>query len=285
MRTEKEILELIVSIAKNDDRILAVIMVGSRANEEIPKDKYQDFDIAYIVNDVKPFYNNMKWIEENFGKPLIFQLPEDMSPEIFQPIGDGHFTALMIFNDGIRIDLTIDKNYDPDIDKGEPAIILLDKIGLLKLLNIDKNYWYVKPPTPKLFYDCCNEFWWCLNNVVKGIARDELPYAMNMYNCIVRDMLDKMIEWYVGVNYDFSVSTGKNGKYFRKLLPKEIYEKYKKTYSDSEYSNFWDSLYAVNELFHITAEKVAKYLNVEYNQNEEDGMIKYMNMIRNDCIE
>jgi aminoglycoside 6-adenylyltransferase len=104
-----------------------------------------------------------------------------------------------------------------------------------------------------------------------------------MYNKIVKEMLDKMIEWYIGVNHDFSVSTGKNGKYFKKYLTKEIYEKYVKTYSDSDYENLWNSVYAACELYHITAEKVAKYLNVEYNQNEEDGMRKYLNMDKNDC--
>lgn len=39
----------------------------------------------------------------------------------------------------------------------------------------------------------------CLNNVAKGIARDELPYAMEMYNCVVRNDLKDMIYWYIGI--------------------------------------------------------------------------------------
>jgi len=278
MRSEKEMLELIIKIAEEDDRIRAVLMVGSRANDNIPKDIYQDYDIQYFVKDIKPFYNNTEWIISKFGSPIIMQLPETM--ELIQPSGDGHFCWLMIFDDGIRIDLSIE--FTQYIDDGEPVIILLDKDDFYPKLGINYNHWNIKPPSIKYYYDCCNEFWWCLNNVAKGIARDELPYAMNMYNCIVRNMLDKMIEWFIGVNNDFSVSSGKNGKYFKNYLPDNLYKKYKRTYSDSDYNNFWNAIFCACELFNIVAKKVADYLNITYNQNDENGMMKYLNMVKND---
>jgi aminoglycoside 6-adenylyltransferase len=49
MRSEQEMLYLIVSTAANDDRIRAVIMTGSRANPNAPRDCFQDFDIVYIA--------------------------------------------------------------------------------------------------------------------------------------------------------------------------------------------------------------------------------------------
>jgi aminoglycoside 6-adenylyltransferase len=280
MRSVKEMLDLIIKIANDDERIRAVSMEGSRADPDAPKDKYQDYDITYYVNDISPFYNNSEWVEICFGKPLIMQLPENI--ELIPPLGDGHFCWLMIFEDGNRIDLGV--KITPYKDIGEPSVILLDKDGIFPELKPNKKYWDTKPPSEKHFYDCCNEFWWCLNNVAKGIARDELPYAMNMYNCFVREMLDKMIEWYIGVNYNFSVSSGKMGKYFKNYLSETLYEKYKNTYSDSDYNNFWTSIFIACEIFHLIAERVAGYLNVSYNQNEEDGMIKYLNMVKNDCI-
>ena len=277
MRNQKEILDLIIKIAEDDDRIRAVIMDGSRGNDNVPKDMYQDYDIKYFVKDIKPFYNNTAWVIENFGKPIIMQMPETM--ELMPPSGNGHFCWLMIFDDGVRIDLSIE--FEQYIDDGEPVKILLDKDNFLPKLNINKNHWNIKPPKIKYYYDCCNEFWWCLNNVAKGIARDELPYAMYMYNCIVRDMLEKMIEWYIGVNNNFSISTGKHGKYFKNYLSKQLYEKYQKTFSDYEYNNLWIAIYCSCELFSDIAKDVAKYLNIDYNQEEENGMIKYMNMIKN----
>lgn len=280
MRTEKEILDLIINIAKNDERIRAVLMVGSRANPKAPKDKYQDYDITYFVNDICPFYNNNDWIKKHFGEPKIMQLPECM--ELLPPSGDGHFCWLMIFDDGNRIDLSIE--FTPYIDDGEPAIILLDKDGFFpKLDEPSDKHWHIKPPTEKLFFDCCNEFWWCLNNVAKGIARDELPYAMHMYNVYVRDMLDKMTEWFIGINNNFSVSSGEMGKYFKNYLSPSIYEMYMKTYSDSNYNHFWISIFIACEMFHLLAVTVANYLNVLYNQKEENAMIEYLNKVKMEC--
>ena len=42
MRTEQEMLDLIIGTAKNDERIRAVYMNGSRTNKNIKKDIFQD---------------------------------------------------------------------------------------------------------------------------------------------------------------------------------------------------------------------------------------------------
>lgn len=53
MRTEQEMLNLILSIAKNDEQIHAVYMNGSRTNPNADKDIFQDYDIAYVVDETK----------------------------------------------------------------------------------------------------------------------------------------------------------------------------------------------------------------------------------------
>ncbi len=42
MRSEKEMIDLILSVAQADERIRAVLLVGSRANTDVPKDTFQD---------------------------------------------------------------------------------------------------------------------------------------------------------------------------------------------------------------------------------------------------
>ena len=278
MRTEKEMLDLIINTAKEEERIRAVLMVGSRADSNAPKDIYQDYDICYYVKDVTPFYNNMEWIEEKFGKPAIMQLPEVMTHPALPPIGDGHFTYLMIFEDGNRIDLSID--FNPHIDEGEPAIVLLDKDGMFLKINPSENYWNIKPPKEEIYFDTCNEFWWCLNNVAKGIARDELSYTMDMFHKYVRDILNQMLEWHIGMKTDFSVSAGKQGKYFKNYLSQEMYSEYKKTYSDSEYDNIWNSVFTACNLFRKAAIEVADFFHYTYNKLEDDNMICYLEKVR-----
>jgi aminoglycoside 6-adenylyltransferase len=275
MRSEKEMMDLIVAVAEADERIRAAVMVGSRANPNAPKDKYQDYDVTYYVKDVTPFYNNCEWLKEHFGEPLIMQLPEAMALPLLPPEGDGHFTYLVIFQDGNRIDLSFD--FRPYVDDGEPAIVLLDKDGSLPQLPAPSDkVWHIQPATAKFYADCCNEFWWCLNNVAKGIARDELPYAMRMFNLYVRDMLDEMLKWYIGIHHGYAVSTGKMGKYFRNYLPPDVYALYTQTYPDADDAHFWRSIYTACDLFHTLALQVAQHMGFTYNQDEEDAMRSYL---------
>ena len=57
-RSEQEMLDLIIQTANEDDRVLAVMMNGSRADVHVKKDIYQDYDIVYFVDDVAPFWDN-----------------------------------------------------------------------------------------------------------------------------------------------------------------------------------------------------------------------------------
>jgi len=282
MRSEQEVMDLILDVARADERIRAVMLSGSRANPAIPKDKWQDYDITYFVEDVTPFRNDPAWVIERFGRPLIMQMPEAMRC----PEGNGTFAYLMIFPDGVRIDLTFDcRKYT---DNGELAVVLLDKDngrGFLPQLPVpDDKCWHIGPPSPLFYYSCCNNFWWCLNNVAKGIARDELPYVMHMLNEVVRHELHDMINYYIGVKHGFSLSAGKNGKYFKKYLPPELYKQYAATYSGSDYADIWAAIDVMCGLFHTLAAEVAAHFGFTYRQDEEDGMREYLRMVREQAL-
>jgi len=282
MRNEKEMINLILGVAGADERIRAVLLSGSRANPAVPKDAYQDYDVTFFVADIAPFYNNPAWVEARFGKPLIMQMPEAMR----NPVGDGSFNYLMIFPDGNRIDLSF--RFTRYIDDGEPAVVLLDKDnggGFLPVLPApgDKR-WHIKEPSPLFYYSCCNNFWWCLNNVAKGIMRDELPYVMHMLNDEVRSELHDMIDYYIGTQHGFNLSTGKEGKYFKKYLPPELYAQYAATYSGSDYAGIWAAVDVMCDLFRTLAVTVAAHFGFVYRQEEEDGMREYLRMVREGII-
>ena len=76
MRTEQEMYELIINTAKQDDRIRAVYMNGSRTNPNVPKDIFQDYDVVYVVTDTKPYIQDRTWIDR-FGDRLFMQYPDE----------------------------------------------------------------------------------------------------------------------------------------------------------------------------------------------------------------
>ena len=276
MRTPEEMLALVTEVAARDERIRAVLLGGSRTDPDGRPDPYQDFDVVYFVRDVAPFWDNEAWIEEQFGKPALLQKPESM--RLIPPDGDGNYAYLMLFPDGNRIDLQITS--DPYEDDGEPVKVLLDKDGRLNDLQPDRLYWHVKKPDQKLFADCCNEFYWCLQNVAKGLARDEVSYAMHMREDPVRNMLIQMLSWGIAADSQESVAVGKLGKYFKSRLSPEDYQAFLQTYSDADPEHAWEALFTMHALFAKQARKVAGAYSFTYRESEEQAILKYAKMLR-----
>ena len=69
MRSEKEMLDLIIKTAEEDPRVRAAYLEGSRVNPNVPKDIFQDYDVVYIVETNRPYRENKEWITR-FGEIL-----------------------------------------------------------------------------------------------------------------------------------------------------------------------------------------------------------------------
>lgn len=279
MRSEKEMLDLILNVAKNDQDIRAVIMNGSRVNPHAKKDPFQDFDIVYFVRDVEPYKRNRDFISQ-YGEMMILQTPEDMVDP--PPENDGHYTYLMQFLDGNRIDLSFEalENINACITDSL-TVTLLDKDHLIPDLPPPSDRDYLpKPPSSKLFDDCCNEFWWVSTYVAKGLWRDELTYSKQMLDVYVREQLMKMLVWYFGVQTDFQKSPGKMGKYFKTCLEPEIWTQLESTYADAKAEHIWDSLFVMGNLFRYTAQYVAKHFGFNYPEKDDKNVSNYLLHVR-----
>ncbi|QSO52682.1 aminoglycoside 6-adenylyltransferase [Alicyclobacillus curvatus] len=283
MRDETAMYDLILGIASHDERIRAVYMNGSRTNANVPEDIFQDFDIVYVVTDTATFVKDGRWIDV-FGELVMMQEPD----KNLERSGDGmdayqSYGYLMLFKDGNRIDLHVQTKEAMVAEYGDDKLTvpLLDKDNCLPHIPAptDVDY-HVQPPTEQAFLGCTNNFWWCLQNVAKGIWRDELPYAKRMFEGIVRQDLDEMVSWWIGVQYNFDVSTGKMGKYFKRYLPGPYWEMYAATYSNSDYEAFWNSIFVACHLFRVLANDVGHQFTYSYPATHDENMTQYLSHVR-----
>jgi aminoglycoside 6-adenylyltransferase len=279
MRSEREMLELIVGTAKGDERIRAVIMNGSRANPNAPRDVFQDFDIVYIVTDVAPFEDDHEWIKR-FGEIMIMQMPEDMEDP--PPCNDGSFVYLVQFTDGNRMDLGIYPLAKLDqIGRDSLSVLLLDKDGIIEPFAPPSESDYVPSlPTAKAFSDCCNEFWWVCPYVAKGLWREEIIYAKHMLDQVVREQLMKMLTWHIGIETQFSRNAGKLGKYFRRYLEPELWQMLQRTYADASYDNTWEALFTTCDLFRRVALPVAEHFGFDYPHGDDGRVSAHLEHVR-----
>ncbi|HBY93646.1 MAG TPA: aminoglycoside adenylyltransferase [Chloroflexi bacterium] len=279
MRSEQEMLKLIMDTAENDERIRAVIMNGSRANPDAPQDIFQDFDIVYIVTEVDPFKNNREWIKR-FGEIMILQMPEDMLDP--PPSNDGSFMYLMQFTDGNRLDLAIDPVAKlNEMDRDSLSLLLLDKDGIIGSFAPPSESDYLpKPPTAKAFSDCCNEFWWVCPYVAKGLWREEIISAKHILDGALREQLMKMLTWHIGMKTQFSRNPGKFGNNFQQYLDSELWEMLQQTYADASYDKTWGSLFTMCNLFRTVALHVSDHFGFEYPHMDDMNVSAHLHHVR-----
>ena len=275
MRKEQEMMNIILSIAKQDDRIRVVTIEGSRTNINIPKDEFQDYDITYFVRDIKSFISNDDWLNQ-FGNIVMMQKPENM--ELFPPEEKG-YSYLMLFDDYNKIDLTLLSLEDlDDYLNGDKLIkVLIDKDCRIKrdIVPTDIDY-HVRKPSAREYDDCCNEFWHVTSYVVKGLCRKEILFAIDHLNQILRFELLRMMSWKVGIETGFTLSIGKNYKFLDKYIPEDLWTRLLSTYRMDSYENVWKSLFICHQLFWEVSKEVAELLGFDYPEYDKK-IIGYVN--------
>jgi aminoglycoside 6-adenylyltransferase len=279
MRKKREMLDLILDTAKNDDRVRAVVMNGSRANPNAPRDVFQDYDIVYFVTDMTSFTTDHSWID-HFGERMILQMPDEMgNPQVRDTF---HFSYLIQFMDGNRIDLTLYPVAKLDQhEKDSLTILLLDKDGLFDTFPQPSDSDYLpQPPTAKQFAESCNEFWWVSLYVAKGLWRQQLTYAKHAMDNTVRQELIKMLSWYVGGKTKFSQNLGGYGKFLQTHLESDLWARLEKTYADADYENNWNALLAMTDLFRQTAKQVAIHHGFDYQSKDDERVSNHILYVR-----
>lgn len=270
MRTYDEMMKIIMDKAINDDRIRAVVMDGSRVNPQAVRDMYSDFDICYVVTDVREFTKDKEWIKY-FGEILIVQYPEDWYSHPYDYTSRDNFAYLIQFEDGNRIDLRlIDmSNIKNELKNNEPRTVLLNKDQLQELIPVNGDEaFYIKRPSEMEYYNICNEFRWLSLYISKGLCRHEIYYAKYAYDCLTMPMFIKMINWQIGINHDFKVGTGAYSKYLKRYMTPEEMKRFQETFPNGTYEDIWNKLFLMYDYFAEVAEYVGSRLNYFFDQEE-----------------
>ena len=269
MRSEEEMYWLIQDCALEDPRVRLVLLSGSRANPDAPRDDLQDFDIVYFVNNLDSFLGGEGWLD-SFGRRMIMQKPEEMGEN---PPETPDLAYLMLFEDGNRIDLSL---YPPArlreiVGREGFWRVLLDKDYLAAdLPKPSAAQFQTKPPTAKAFEDCCNEFWWVSPYVAKGLCRQEQLYAVWHMEAVIRKELLKMLAWWVGTREGWLVPLGKQYKYLRAHMEPVAWELLMRTCRLDKPAYCWQALFAAQRLFRHASWQVADHFGFGYPPYDEN---------------
>lgn len=264
MRTETEMLDLILQIAKTI-QVEAITMSGSRTNPKAPKDEFQDYDVVYVVDNLDNLTSDLSWLDQ-FGKRIIEQ----------EVALDHRCLNLMLFEDGNRIDLTLcpKKHIKEWVDSEADYTVLKDEKGLFESYSPSPKRFWIHPATDTDFKKSCNEFWWVSAYVVKGICRNQLIYATDHLYSICQQELLKVLSWQVASDRG-KVDIGKNYKYLFNYLPAEKEKEFSNLLDFSNSDKITQSLFATMQLFHQEAQALAYKMGFDYRKDVAEKMIEY----------
>ena len=264
MRTEVEMLNLILQTAKTL-QVKAVAMSGSRTNQKVQIDEFQDYDVVYLVENFEELISDLFWLDQ-FGKPVIEQ-----------EVTLGHRRLyLMLFEDGNRIDLTLcpQEHMQEWVDSEAGFTVLEDKKGLFESYSPNPQRYWRSPATETDFKNSCNEFWWVSAYVVKGICRKQVIYATDHLYGICQQEFLKILAWQVASDRG-RVDVGKNYKYLFNYLPAEKEKDFSNLLDFSSLEKIIQSLFATMQLFHQEAHSLAHKMGFDYDKEVAEKMIEY----------
>ena len=264
MRAETEMLDLILQTAKTI-QVEAVVMSGSRTNQNAPKDEFQDYDLVYVVDDIDNLTSDLSWLDQ-FGKRIIEQ----------EVTLDHRRLYLMLFEDGNRIDLTLcpKEHIQEWVDSEAGFTVLEDPEHLFEPYSQNLERFWIHPASETDFEKTCNEFWWVSAYVVKGICRNQLIYATDHLYGICQQELLKVLAWQVASDKG-KVDVGKNYKYLFNYLPTEKEKEFSDLLDLSSLEKITQSLYDTMELFHREAQYLAQKMGFDYDKEVAEKMVQY----------
>ena len=264
MRTETEMMNLILQISETL-KVEAVALSGSRTNQKVQTDEFQDYDVVYVVDDLDNLTSDLAWLDQ-FGTRIIEQ----------HNILGNRRLYLMLFEDGNRIDLTLcPKDHIQEwVESEADFTVLEDTKGLFETYSPSPERYWITPATETDFEKSCNEFWWVSAYVVKGICRKQLIYSTDHLYGICQQELLKVLAWQVASDRGV-VDIGKNYKYLFNYLPAEKEKEFSALLDFSSLDKITQSLLATMEFFHQEAQYLANKMGFEYDREVAEKMIKY----------
>ena len=283
MRQENEVIENILSVAKQDNAVRAVVRTNLVKREYI-----HSYEFYFIVNDTDKFEDDV--FEKAFGERILLYRADKNYPGMF-PDTKAH---LMVFRDGITIVVNAieikaflarynRENVYENVWIGDTFKVILDKDNVLPEVERmeETQTLFAGKPSEEEFLGTCNEFFWVLKTFSEYALRKELPAAMFYLNDPVRGMLNKMIRWHIYLKQGKPVDMGVLDANMEKLLEEEIFLLYKKTYPTAEPEQLWKAFDSAVELWHRTAVSVAGKCGFAYPEETEKKMLDFIQSNRN----
>jgi aminoglycoside 6-adenylyltransferase len=283
----REVLNAIIQWAKVKEAIRAVLLTSTRAVPNAHVDVLSDYDVILIVQDIQPLVSDKTWLSD-FGDVLVVYWDAVYPDPVFGLECCGNVTQ---YADGLKIDFTLwsvelfqkivaAPALPDELDAGYQ--VLLDKDSLTETMQLPTFKAYIpKPPTLEQYQTHVNDFLTDAPYVAKCLRRGELmPLKWALDYDMKHVYLRQVLEWYVGVKYNWSVPVGSLGKGLKKVLPSDMWARLEQTYAAADLADNWRALAKTLELFRQVSTEVGEHLGYVYPNDLHQRVVAYVEQIK-----
>jgi Streptomycin adenylyltransferase len=95
------------------------------------------------------------------------------------------------------------------------------------------------------------------------------------------ELLQTVVEWFIGLQHDWSTNTGVRGRKFKRYPDEKTWSEYTSTFAGAGIEANWQAFFNAVALFGRLARIVGDHLGYEYPAQLERKMVDYYTYIRN----
>lgn len=280
----EQLLDAIRNWAETNDDIRVMLLTSSLVNPVAPVDEFSDLDIEFAVKDLPAFLKDDSWLA-NFGNIIAVIVENE---DAFDGI---HAMRMVFYEDYSKVDFKLFSipNFLKEAAKPELSEdwdvgykVLIDKDDLTTgMLPPTYGATLIKQPSNETFQLKMLDFWWDMIYVAKCLLRDELFYAKYISEEVMRfNNLQVILEWYIGMQHNWEITTNKKGRLFKKYLSPEMWKKVEATFSGSNIEDNWRALFAYADLGSEIGPAIARQLGFNYPLELEQKIRAYLQKMK-----
>jgi aminoglycoside 6-adenylyltransferase len=283
--TPSEILDFFTRWAADRPDVRAALLYSSRADPNAHLDRFSDYDVIFVVTDVRRYFTDKRYLEEFSRVLTVYKNPLGQQ-EGFESFGD-----ITQYENGVKIDYTFlptgwlawaaaQPTCPEDLDLGYR--VLVDKDGLAARIPPPTGRAYIpKPPTPEEFLALVEEFYAEAPYVAKNLRRDELVFwKYNLDHVMKFELLRKLLDWRWEIDQGWSQRCGAYGKGLKKRVPPERFAALAATYTGADPEENWQALFATLDLFHAVALEVAQQMGYPFPADLHERVVRYLRGVK-----
>ena len=267
-----------VAWAVTEPTMRSAVVVGSRARQDHPADRWSDLDIICFTITPDLFTTNTHWIIQ-LGS--IWFCADKVA-------NSGDFEWMVTFEGGAKVDFIIAPAAAPlsqmlaspiyEKARRRGVRLLFDKTSVQqtdeKLLHAKSRL--VPQPTMTEFGRHVHLFWITVGRTAAMIGRGELWRARHLCDNELKQFLLTMIEWHARATYGPQHDVWRNGRFLHEWAAPPVAQMLKSCLASYNQTDLHQALQQTARLFSRLAREVTAVWEYEYPHESEQKLLEWL---------